>query len=59
MLVNLFLASFNTPLPPGWLTLDKGKEENSWSDRKHLPRGKLSGLQFKTDQDWICQVRAR
>jgi len=42
-----------------WLTLDKGKEENSWSDRKHLPKGKLSGLQFKTDQDWICQVRAR
>ena len=45
--------------PPGWLTVDKGKEENNWSDRKHLPKGKLSGLQFRADQNWVCQVRAR
>ena len=30
----------------GWLTCDKGKDENSWSDRKHLPKGKITALQF-------------
>ena len=43
----------------GWLTCDKGKDENSWSDRKHLPKGKITALQFKADSDWVCQVRAR
>ena len=43
----------------GWLTCDKGRDENSWSDRKHLPKGKITALQFKADSDWVCQVRAR